>query len=257
MVDLLPYDGTLPLALSRGVPDDDSDLPGISGGPGVPDAKRRKKESFAKIDHIGCISVLWAGANKDDFKHVRAFIIDRLEEAMKVGIRTGTSTLPEAADVPPFRPLDSFTAITKAPVLDATSFKHTKPLADLTLPVLQSVHDEFEDTLPEIATSFEEIVARHNAEFNPSGRAFKDRPGMKDDKAPKMVPADLVALVSASDDPATKEDIIAKFGPDNTVVLPGSSSGFEMVAVRDGQSDEFAMLLVVGNWGSCAHRILM
>ena len=253
VVDLMPYDGTLPLAVSRGVPDDDIDLPGITGHSGVPEAKRRKKDN-ARIDHIGCASVIWAGANRDEFKQVRDFISDRLEEDLKVGIRTGNSNLPEAAEVPPVRTLESFSNSTKVPELDESKFKHTKPLADLTLPVLQSVHDEIEEMEREIQLEFEELVSSHNREFNPSGRAFKDRPGMTDDKDPETAPADSVALVSGPDDPATKDDLIAKFGPENTIVLPGSSSGFEMVAVRDGQSDKFAKLLVIGSWWSCTQN---
>ena len=252
VVDLLPYDGTLPLAVSRGVSDDDGDLPGISGGPGIPDGKRRKKEPFVKIDDMSCISILWAGTNKDEIdlrQQVRVFVRDRLTEDMKVGIRTGTSTLPDAAEVPHFRPLDSFIAITRAPTLDAARFEHTKPLADLTLPILQTVHDEFDGYFPDICREFTEIVAQHNVEFNPSGRAFNGMQGVTNDEDPKMSPADSVALVSGPNDPVTKEDVIAKFGLEHTVVLPGSSPDFEMIAVRDGLSDKIAPLLIVGSWG--------
>ena len=213
VVDLLPYDGTLPLAVSRGVSDDDGDLPGISGGPGIPDGKRRKKEPFVKIDDMSCISILWAGTNKDEIdlrQQVRVFVRDRLTEDMKVGIRTGTSTLPDAAEVPHFRPLDSFIAITRAPTLDAARFEHTKPLADLTLPILQTVHDEFDGYFPDICREFKEIVAQHNVEFNPSGGAFNGMQGVTNDEDPKMSPADSVALVSGPNDPVTKEDVIAK-----------------------------------------------
>jgi len=246
VIDLLPYDGTLPLAVSRGIPDEEGDLTGIAGISGGPEAKRRKKASV-KIDHIGCLSVLWAGANKDECKQVREFISDRVEEDLKIGIRTGNSSLPEASEVPPIRTLESFASATKAPELDESKFKHTKSLADSLLPVMQSVHDEMEEMEREIWAEFEAIVSEHNREFNPSGRAFRDRPGRDDDKDPEAAPADSVALVTGPDDPATKEDIIAKFGPDNAVVLPGSSSGFELAAVRDGQSDKFAMLPVFGS----------
>ena len=250
VIDLMPYDGTLPLAVSRGIPEEEFDVTGISGISGAPEAKRRKKESV-KIENIGCLSLLWAGANKDECKQVREFIRDRLEEDMKVGIRTGCSSLPEASEVPPVRTLESFSTATQAPELDESKFKHTKPLADCTLPVLQSIHDEVEDMEREIRQEFESIVSLHNREFNPSGRAFKDRPGRDDDKDPETAPADSVALVTGPDDPTTKDAIIAKFGPDNTVVLPGSSSGFELVAVRDGQSDKFAMLLVFRHDVAC------
>lgn len=57
----MPYDGTLPLAVSRGIPDEESHPTGIEGISGAPELTRCRRKQLVKIDHIGCLSMLWAG----------------------------------------------------------------------------------------------------------------------------------------------------------------------------------------------------
>jgi hypothetical protein len=236
ILDVSPYDGTLPMMLASGLDAEDADLPGVPGVPGVPAAVRRPPAAMAKPKAAACISMLWAGgeASMEDNTKTKIFVAERVREKLLVDMRAGRSTLPGAEHIPPGRSIESFMAGPKA-VLDDQHFHYTKPLADGSLPILQSLYDKFSLYEHAVYAQFEALAATHNALVNESGRAFKDGKRARDEEGEDPADAgEALPLKPAADDPESKAALLELF-PNDVVVLPGPNASFELAVVRDGR----------------------
>ena len=201
VVDLLPYDGTLPLACSTGlkVAPEEPEVTGVSG---VARKKRRIEDDFP-VSSVGCISVLWAGGDQH-IETTKTFVKARIAQNLLMHLRTSTSALPAAANVPVIRSFDSFNSGV-APVLDESKFKHTKPLSDKSLPILQSVYDEFEEYDADVKNEFNIIVTQHNEIYNKSGKPYNNRKkDSNDDGQDISMDSDAVNLAGQAGIPQTK-----------------------------------------------------
>ena len=238
VIDLIPYDASLPLMCLSGLgevgPDDSEDqgvtgLTGVTGVSGV----RGSRPDVPFVKHFACFSVLCFG-KEEDRAETKTFIQKRVVEAARLAVRCGRSMLPGAEDIPAVRSLQSFTAQPgTCQQLDESKFKHTKPLADFTLPVLQKSYDEFEDADQHLKASFAELIDKHDKEFNPSGRPWKDhtRPRGEDDST--EVEGEAVTLTGQPDVPQTKALLMETY-PD-AQILPGATSDFEYICVKGGE----------------------
>lgn len=208
VVDLLPYDGTLALACATGLKvadSGDAEEPALPALPGVSGVSRKKRriEDEISVSSVGCISVLWAGG-EEHIRLTKNHIHERITQSLLQSLRTGNSSLPAASEVPAVRSFDTFTTAV-LPVLDESRFKHTRPLSDKTLPILQSVYDEFEDTDSGVKAEFEEFVKLHNVEWNRSCKPFNNRKRGLDDTETKDLDAEgAVNLAGQPGIPQTK-----------------------------------------------------
>ena len=228
LVDLLPYDGCLPLAAIEGINEDDGGVPGVGGVLGA----QKKKE--VTNEALGCISAVWAFQPPEKLV-LKTFIEGRIRGAIMQSLRSGGSKLRGADLVPPVKAMET---VTESAVLDESKFKYTKPLSDGTLPIRQTVLSAFDEADPGIQSKLDQLVQVHNTEHNPSGRPFKDNKRGADDTDDIKAEAEAVSLAGQADVPQTKALLLEKFP--GAPVLAGQAE-FEYIVVRDGGIEKYSI----------------
>ena len=199
IVDLLPYDGSLPRAVME-VARHQTGLPIMRCGSIVwtgPIPNRSAFESFLSTDARNHMYQL----SKDSHYNV-----------------PGMGILPEV-------PVEG-----QKPTFREEHFKITKPQSDLTLPVRQSILDEWEaedQERVEYRTALRQLIQEHNKEWNPSGVPWKVKRPMEEDSQSRAE-ADAVTLPAAS---VTKESLLAEEGADVFTAL-GAEPFYELVVSK-------------------------
>lgn len=126
-------------------------------------------EACAQTPRMSCVSALWCGQEAEkktvhDFlaRTVRNHVYSFIKEGRLVadaGWAAGSAgSLGSGAE--------EMAPVTSAPTYQESDFKHTRPMPDGVLRLLQSVHDEWEER-PHFAARFKEVARAHNETYNP------------------------------------------------------------------------------------------
>jgi hypothetical protein len=197
VVDLTPYDATLPVACVE-----------------------LNAAATATHPTLACVSALWTGKpdeNKFINKHLKRKIIDRTASL----IRENTLKLPGLPDFT----ADITVSTGKKPTLDETKFELTAPMSDGTLRFHQAVLDVWGEN-----REFKEVAAEHNKKFNPSGASFKAKREAPDSKHED----DEAVTIDPGSGPKTKDDVKA-LHTEGLQVIPGSDATWELLIAKTGE----------------------
>ena len=204
LVDLCPYDACLPkTALNLAA--------GHNRGQGIP--------------VMACSSLSWAQATGVPQCIARgvAFLHKSLRMHLLSMVKTKAIVLPS---VPP-GVLAAAAAAGPRPTYEEAEFKVTMPRQDGTLPIRQTVHDEWVDQ--DFAEPFRALVMAHNAEWNTSGVPFKASPeSQKRVAEPTAESLEASTAVSLPPVEGGKEKIAAD-NPGAVHSVLGFDSGFELI----------------------------
>ena len=223
-VDLLPYDGCLPLAVIEG----SRGPPGILGVGGVQGYLTKEVSNGT----LGCISVAWT-SNQPEREAIKALVEQVVKENILRSLRLGGSNLRGASSVPPMKP--QVFVVTQQPLaLDETKFTYTKPLSDGTLPLKQTVLSSFASAPDSVQHQLQELVEAHNREFNQSGRPFKDNKRGADDTDEIQEEATAASLEGQAGVPQTMELLLQMFP--HAEVVPGPPK-LDIILVRNGGTE--------------------
>lgn len=204
LADLCPYDATLPkTALNL--------VAAHNQGQGIP--------------VLACSSLSWTQATGVPQANARgiAFLHKNLRMHLLGMVRSKAISLPS---LPPGI-MATVAAPGPRPTYDEAEFKVTMPRQDGTLPIRQTVHDEWADQ--DFAEQFHVLVMAHNAEWNASGVPFKATPeSQKRVAEPTAESLEASTAVSLPPVEGGKEKIVAD-NPGAVHCVLGFDSGFELI----------------------------
>lgn len=204
VVDLMPYDASLGEAVLQ----------------------LRLEEGF--MSAFGCLSAVWVG-NVTEKLAIAEWIATATRSVLCADVASGHPSVPGADNVGAERDMASFGAA--KPVLDLDKFKHSRPMSDGTLRLLQSAHLLWGED-PHFKVQFDALANSHNNRFNLSGVPYKEA---NKRTADEIGGADDSAAVSLSDVPgvpATKDLVLEAHS--DVVQIMGHSSSFELLLSKDG-----------------------
>lgn len=204
VVDLLPYDASV----------------------GEATVQLRSEEGFTPS--IGCLSAVWVGIVSDK-SAIADWITKSTMSVLCADVTSDRSSVPGADHVGAARDMASFGAA--KPVLDLDKFKHSRPMSDGTLRLLQSLHFLWGED-PVFKVQFDALANSHNIKFNPSGVPFKEN---NKRTAEEMGSSDDSAAVSLSGEPGVPTTKAAVMEAHSDVVqIMGHSPSFELLVSKDG-----------------------
>jgi len=197
VVDLTPYDGSLPMACLE-----------------------MNAAAIPTHPTLACVSTLWTGS-AEEMKLVSKCVDQKIRDRIKTLIHSNTLKLPGMPDFTD----DTFTPTTKKPTLDESKFELTAPMSDGTLRFHQAVLDTWSGH-----REFTDLVAEHNKKFNPSGGSFKNKR-----EAPDAMHEDSDAItIDPGSGPKTKGDVQA-LHKEGLHVIPGSDATWEQLIAKTGE----------------------
>lgn len=198
IIDVVPYDGSLPRA--------------------VMEAARHQ----LGLPVMRCGSIVWTGTLPNR-SIIESFLSTDTRNHMYQLSKDSKYNVPGMGNLPS-TPVDEG----QQPTLREEHYKLTKPQNDLTLPLRQSVLDEWEaEERVEYRNSVRQLVQEHDKEWNPSGVPWKLKRPLEEDSQ-SNVEAAAVTLPGASE---TKESLLAEEGAEVHTVM-GAEPFYELVASK-------------------------
>lgn len=152
------------------------------------------------LPDMRCASIVWAGLASEERTRVAGFL--------HRDIRTHVYNLSDQQkyQVPGLANLPTPTEDPTKPTYKDEDYLLTHPEADESLPLRQTVFDEWSDNT-EYRAAFHELVCEHDAKFNPSGKVFKSsKRAAPEDEQTSMESRAVVLPVSQ----ASKESVMQK-----------------------------------------------
>lgn len=237
LVDLMPYDGWLQVAAIEG----SRGFPRVLGAGGAQCRLQREVSN----ETLCCISLAWTSSQLEK-ESIVDLVAQIVKERLLLWLRLGGSNLRGATDVPPLKPQVQL----KQPLaLDEKLFKYTKPLSDGTLPFRQTVLSTFAQMPGDVQCQLQEFVQKHNCEFNPSGRPYKDNKRGLNDTSEIQEEATAASLQCQAGLPQNMELLLQTLP--HADVLPGLVAELEVVVVRNGGTERSFRKL---NWNLLMQR---
>ena len=197
VVDLTPFDGTLPVACLE-----------------------MNAAAIPSQPTLACVSTMWTGS-AEEMKFVHRCVDKKIRDRATALIVSNTLKLPGMPDLTS----DFSGPTTKKPTLDESKFELTAPMSDGTLRFHQAVLDLWSGN-----REFTDLVAEHNKKFNPSGGSFKTKREAPD---AKHEDSDAITIDPGSG-PKTKGDVQA-LHTEGLTVIPGSDASWEMLIAKTGE----------------------